>query len=125
MLGEDYDIEVLEMHHRFKKDAPSGTAENLLDRIQNASHRSRHDLVHGRKGITGKRTDREIGVHSLRGGDVVGDHTVQFSAEGERLELTHRASDRMIFAIGAIHAAEWVTKQSAGLFNMQDVLGLK
>ncbi|MBH53191.1 MAG: 4-hydroxy-tetrahydrodipicolinate reductase [Opitutaceae bacterium] len=125
ILPNTFDVEVLEMHHRFKKDAPSGTAENLLDRIQSASHRSDHQLVHGRQGITGERTDREIGVHSLRGGDAVGDHTVQFSAFGERLELTHRASDRMIFARGAIHAAEWVINQPAGLYNMQDVLGLK
>lgn len=125
ILPNEYDVEVLEMHHRFKKDAPSGTAENLLERIKEASQRSDHTLVHGREGITGERTDREIGVHSLRGGDVVGDHTVIFSALGERLELTHKASDRMIFARGAIHAGEWLVTQQPGIYHMQDVLGLK
>ncbi|MCZ6673086.1 MAG: 4-hydroxy-tetrahydrodipicolinate reductase [Verrucomicrobia bacterium] len=125
ILPNSYDVEVLEMHHRLKKDAPSGTAENLLERIKAATQRSEHDLVYGREGIIGERTDREIGVHSLRGGDVVGDHTVIFSASGERLELTHKASDRMIFARGAIHAGEWVINQPAGLYHMQDVLGLK
>lgn len=125
ILPNEYDVEVLEMHHRFKKDAPSGTAENLLERIKSAGQRSDHQLVHGRAGITGERTDREIGVHSLRGGDVVGEHTVIFSSVGERLELAHKASDRMIFARGAIHAGEWLVNQPVGLFNMQDVLGLK
>ena len=124
ILPNDYDVEVTEMHHRFKKDAPSGTAENLIDRIKTASTRSDHKLLHGREGIIGERTDREIGVHSLRGGDVVGDHTVMFSTPGERLELTHKASDRMIFARGAIHAGEWLINQKPGLYNMQDVLGL-
>lgn len=125
ILPNIYDVEVIEMHHRFKKDAPSGTAENLLERIKAADVRSDHKLMHGREGIVGERTDREIGVHSLRGGDVVGDHTVVFATAGERLELTHKASDRMIFARGAIHAGEWLTQQSAGLYHMQDVLGLK
>lgn len=125
ILPNDYDVEVIEMHHRFKKDAPSGTAENLLERIKAADVRSDHKLMYGREGIIGERTDREIGVHSLRGGDVVGDHTVVFATGGERLELTHKASDRMIFARGAIHAGEWLTQQSAGLYDMQDVLGLK
>ena len=125
ILPNDYDAEVIEMHHRFKKDAPSGTAENLLERIKAAEQRAGHELVHGREGITGERTDREIGVHSLRGGDVVGDHTVVFSALGERLELTHKASDRMIFARGAIHAGEWLVSQEPGIYHMQDVLGLK
>jgi 4-hydroxy-tetrahydrodipicolinate reductase len=125
ILPNEYDAEVLEMHHRFKKDAPSGTAENLLERIRAAPQRSNHQVVHGREGITGERTDHEIGVHSLRGGDVVGDHTVMFSAQGERLELTHKASDRMIFARGAIHAGEWLVTQPPGLYHMQDVLGLK
>ena len=125
ILPNDYDVEVIEMHHRFKKDAPSGTAENLLERVKAASQRAEHELKHGREGITGERTDREIGVHSLRGGDVVGDHTVVFSALGERLELTHKASDRMIFARGAIHAGEWLVSQQPGIYHMQDVLGLK
>jgi 4-hydroxy-tetrahydrodipicolinate reductase len=125
ILPNDYDVEVTEMHHRFKKDAPSGTAENLIDRIKTASTRANHKLLHGREGIIGERTEREIGVHSLRGGDVVGDHTVMFATPGERLELTHKASDRIIFARGAIHAGEWLINQKPGLYNMQDVLGLK
>ncbi|MDG2167383.1 MAG: 4-hydroxy-tetrahydrodipicolinate reductase [Opitutales bacterium] len=125
ILPNEYDVEVIEMHHRYKKDAPSGTAENLLDRVKAASQRSDHELLHGREGIIGERTDREIGVHSMRGGDVVGDHTVVFSALGERLELTHKASDRMIFARGAIHAGEWLVSQQPGIYHMQDVLGLK
>ena len=98
ILPNEYDVEVTEMHHRFKKDAPSGTAENLVDRIKAAPLRSNHKVINGREGLVGERTASEIGVHSLRGGDVVGDHTVMFSTLGERLELTHKASDRMIFA---------------------------
>ena len=125
ILPNEYDVEVTEMHHRFKKDAPSGTAENLVDRIKAAPLRSNHKVINGREGLVGERTPSEIGVHSLRGGDVVGDHTVMFSTLGERLELTHKASDRMIFARGAIHAGEWLVRQKPGLYNMQDVLGLK
>jgi len=125
ILPNDYDVEVVEMHHRFKKDAPSGTAENLLERIKSADTRKEHDIVPGRNGITGERTDREIGVHALRGGDVVGDHTVMFAALGERVELTHKASDRMIFARGAVHAAQWAIGQAPAIYSMQDVLGLK
>lgn len=125
ILPVDYEVELTEMHHRYKKDAPSGTAENLLDRIKSASHRAGHQVIHGRRGMVGERTVNEIGVHSLRGGDVVGDHTVLFSTLGERLELTHKASDRMIFARGAIHAGEWLVLQKPGLYNMQDVLGLR
>jgi len=125
ILPNDYDVEVTEMHHRFKKDAPSGTAENLIERIKAADSRKDHSLVPGRNGITGERTDREIGVHALRGGDVVGDHTVMFAALGERVELTHKASDRMIFARGAVHAAAWTIGQAPAVYSMQDVLGLK
>lgn len=125
ILPNNYDVEVVEMHHRFKKDAPSGTAENLLGSIKSVGSRAGHEEVYGRHGITGERSSREIGIHSLRGGDVVGDHTVIFSAPGERFELTHKASDRMIFARGAIHAGEWLVEQPAGLYDMQDVLGLK
>ena len=125
ILPNGYDVELVEIHHRFKRDAPSGTAEELIRRIRAASHRSNHVPVHGRKGITGERTDGEIGVHALRGGDVVGDHTIVFSGQGERVELVHRAADRMIFARGAIHAAEWLIDKPAGLYDMQDVLGLK
>jgi 4-hydroxy-tetrahydrodipicolinate reductase len=125
ILGADYDAEVIEMHHRFKKDAPSGTAERLLEIILSQRRLGRKALRHGRAGITGARTDSEVGVHALRGGDVIGDHTVLFAALGERLELTHKASDRAIFARGALRAARWVAGRKPGLYDMQDVLGLK
>ena len=124
VLGSDYDAEVIEMHHRFKKDAPSGTAARLLEIILEERKLDRGALRHGREGITGERTQAEIGIHSLRGGDVVGDHTVIFAALGERLELTHKASDRGIFARGALRAAQWVVSQKPGVYDMQDVLGL-
>src|SRR5205807_10243212 len=125
VLGSDYDAEVIEMHHRFKKDAPSGTAARLLEIILEERKLDAKALRHGREGIPGERASTEVGVHSLRGGDVVGDHTVMFAALGERLELTHKASDRAIFARGALRAAQWVVKQKPGVFDMQDVLGLK
>jgi 4-hydroxy-tetrahydrodipicolinate reductase len=125
VLGSDYDAEVVEMHHRFKKDAPSGTAARLLEIILEERKLTAEALRHGRSGITGERQPTEVGVHALRGGDVVGEHTVMFAALGERLELTHKASDRGIFARGAIRAAHWVVKQPPGVYDMQDVLGLK
>lgn len=125
ILGNDYDAEVVEMHHRFKKDAPSGTAARLLEIILEERKLSAAALRHGREGITGERTNSEVGIHALRGGDVVGDHTVMFAALGERLELTHKASDRGIFARGALRAAQWVVTQKPGVYDMQDVLGLK
>jgi 4-hydroxy-tetrahydrodipicolinate reductase len=125
VLGADYDAEVVEMHHRFKKDAPSGTAARLLEIILEERKLTADALRHGRKGITGERQPAEVGVHSLRGGDVVGDHTVIFAALGERIELTHKASDRAIFARGALRAAQWVATQKPGVYDMQDVLGLK
>jgi 4-hydroxy-tetrahydrodipicolinate reductase len=125
VLGSDYDAEVIEMHHRFKKDAPSGTAARLLEIILEERKLTPTALRHGRQGITGERQPTEVGIHSLRGGDVVGDHTVMFAALGERLELTHKASDRAIFARGALRAAQWVVSQPAGVYDMQDVLGLK
>jgi 4-hydroxy-tetrahydrodipicolinate reductase len=125
VLGSDYDTEVVEMHHRFKKDAPSGTAARLLEIILEERKLSAKALRHGREGMTGERTSSEVGIHALRGGDVVGDHTVMFAALGERLELTHKASDRGIFARGALRAAQWVVTQKAGVYDMQDVLGLK
>ena len=124
VLGADYDTEVVEMHHRFKKDAPSGTAARLLEIILEERKLSGSALRHGRSGITGERTQGEVGVHALRGGDVVGDHTVMYAALGERLELTHKASDRGIFARGALRAAQWVVHQPPGIYDMQDVLGL-
>jgi 4-hydroxy-tetrahydrodipicolinate reductase len=125
VLGSDYDAEVIEMHHRFKKDAPSGTAARLLEIILEERKLDANALRHGREGITGERTSTEVGIHALRGGDVVGDHTVMFAALGERLELTHKASDRGIFARGALRAAQWVVSQKAGVYDMQHVLGLE
>jgi 4-hydroxy-tetrahydrodipicolinate reductase len=125
VLGGDYDAEVVEMHHRFKKDAPSGTAARLLEIILEERKLGAEALRHGREGITGERTATEVGIHALRGGDVVGDHTVMFAALGERVELVHKASDRGIFARGAVRAATWVIGRPAGVYDMQDVLGLK
>ena len=120
----DFDPEVIEMHHRHKKDAPSGTAERLLEILKESRSLGDADVAHGRQGITGERPAAQIGSHALRGGDVVGDHLVMFAGIGERLELTHRATDRVIFAAGALRAAKWVVSQPAGLYSMQDVLGL-
>ena len=125
ILGTDYDLEVVEMHHRLKKDAPSGTAKSLAEILAVRRQKLSEVARHGRQGIVGARTAEEIGVHSLRGGDVVGDHTVIFSNIGERVELTHKASSRDTFANGALRAASWVVKQKPGLYDMQDVLGLK
>jgi 4-hydroxy-tetrahydrodipicolinate reductase len=126
ILGRDYDLEIVEMHHRLKKDAPSGTARTLAEILARARQQQLTEVLrHGREGITGERTASEIGVHSLRGGDVVGDHTVIFSTTGERLELTHKASSRETFAGGALRAAQWIVGKAPGLYDMQDVLGLK
>lgn len=125
VLGEDYDIEIFEMHHRHKVDAPSGTALGL----GKAAARGR-DIAHEeaavftREGQTGARPAGKIGYATLRGGDVVGEHTVIFAGDGERIEIGHRASDRKIFAAGAIRAAQWARKQGYGLYSMRDVLGL-
>ncbi|HUA88821.1 MAG TPA: 4-hydroxy-tetrahydrodipicolinate reductase, partial [Steroidobacteraceae bacterium] len=125
VLGPEYDAEIVEMHHRLKKDAPSGTAARLLEIVLEERRIGREAVRHGRQGITGERRQGEVGVHALRGGDVVGDHTVIFAALGERIELSHKASDRSIFARGALRAAYWVAQQGPGLYDMQDVLGLK
>jgi 4-hydroxy-tetrahydrodipicolinate reductase len=126
ILGPNFDLEVVEMHHRLKKDAPSGTATTLLEILADVRKvQLAEALRHGRRGITGERTDAEIGIHALRGGDVVGDHTVIFAANGERVELTHKASSRDTFANGALRAAEWVVGRPSGIYDMQDVLGLK
>ena len=127
ILGNDaFDIEVTEMHHRHKVDAPSGTARTLLEILNEETNTSyENDVTHGRVGEPGPRPNKEIGMHTLRGGDVVGDHTVMFAAEGERFELTHKASSRMTFASGAVRAALWLKDQPAGLYDMQDVLGLR
>jgi 4-hydroxy-tetrahydrodipicolinate reductase len=126
ILGPAFDLEVVEMHHRLKKDAPSGTAMTLAE-ILAAVRNEQLDAVlkHGREGIVGERSAREIGMHSVRGGDVVGDHTVIFATMGERVELTHKASNRETFANGALRAALWVGNQPPGLYNMQHVLGLQ
>lgn len=126
ILGPSFDLEVIEMHHRFKKDAPSGTGKTLAE-ILAAVRKQQLDEVlrHGREGIVGERTSQEIGMHSVRGGDVVGDHTVIFAGLGERVELKHKAATRETFANGALRAAQWVVKQNPGLYDMQDVLGLK
>jgi 4-hydroxy-tetrahydrodipicolinate reductase len=126
ILGPDYDLEVVEMHHRMKKDAPSGTARSLAEILAAARKQQLEKVArHGREGIVGPRTAMEIGVHSMRGGDVVGDHTVIFATNGERVELTHKASSRDTFAGGALRAAQWVVGKPPGLYDMQDVLGLK
>jgi 4-hydroxy-tetrahydrodipicolinate reductase len=126
ILGPSFDLEVVEMHHRLKKDAPSGTAKRLVEILAGVRELTYNDNSrHGRQGIVGERTDSEIGVHAIRGGDVVGDHTVIFAAQGERVELTHRASSRETFARGALRAALWAHGKPAGLYDMQDVLGLK
>jgi len=126
ILGPAFDLEVVEMHHRMKKDAPSGTAKSLAEILANVRQEQLEKVArHGRVGIVGERTASEIGIHSIRGGDVVGDHTVIYANTGERLELTHKASSRDTFANGALRAAQWVVKQKPGLYDMQDVLGLK
>ena len=126
ILGTDYDLEIVEMHHRMKKDAPSGTAKTLAEILAGARKLQLKKVArHGREGIVGERTASEIGIHSIRGGDVVGDHTVLFANTGERLELAHKASSRETFANGALRAALWVVKQKPGIYDMQDVLGLK
>ena len=120
----DYDIEIVEMHHHHKLDAPSGTARTLCQIVcEETGMDEDKDGMHGREGLVGARPQRQIGMHSLRGGDVVGDHTVIFATEGERVELTHKASSRMTFASGAVRAALWLQDKPAGLYTMQDVLG--
>jgi len=126
ILGPGFDLEVVEMHHRLKRDAPSGTAKTLAEILAAVRKQQLQKVArYGRSGIVGERTSAEIGLHSIRGGDVVGDHTVIFAGLGERLELTHKASSRETLANGALRAALWVIKQKPGLYDMQDVLGLK
>ncbi len=124
LLGDSYDIEVVEAHHRHKKDAPSGTAERLKDIILKETERQEESVVYGRNGLIGERSSREVGIHAVRGGDVVGDHTVFYLGEGERVELTHRASSRNTFASGAIRAAEFLAGKNPGTYSMTDVLGI-
>lgn len=124
VLGPDYAAEVTEIHHRHKKDAPSGTAVKLLEILEEQFGLSAGDVVHGRSGLTGERPKNQIGSHALRGGDVVGDHTVFLLGEGERIEITHRAASRNTFAMGALRAAKWLDGQKPGLYSMDSVLGL-
>jgi 4-hydroxy-tetrahydrodipicolinate reductase len=125
-LGEDYDIEIVEAHHRLKKDAPSGTALKMAQVIADAVHRNLDEVaVYARKGVIGQRTKKEIGIQTVRAGDIVGEHTVLFGGLGERIEITHKASSRDTFARGALRAALWLQGKGPGLYDMQDVLGLK
>jgi 4-hydroxy-tetrahydrodipicolinate reductase len=126
VLGPEYDIEIFEAHHRLKKDSPSGTAAKLGELVAKASGRDFDQVgVYGRKGMVGERTKEEIGMQVIRAGDIVGEHTVLFGGIGERLEIIHRAHSRDNFARGAVRAALWVVNQPNGLYDMQDVLGLK
>ncbi|MFH1596008.1 MAG: 4-hydroxy-tetrahydrodipicolinate reductase [Pseudomonadota bacterium] len=126
VLSQGYDVEIVEAHHRLKKDAPSGTAIKLAQVIAHALERNLEEVgVYARRGIIGQRTDEEIGIQTLRAGDIVGEHTVMFGGIGERLEIIHRAHSRDNFARGAVRAALWIVSQPPGLYDMQDVLGLK
>jgi len=126
VLKEGYDIEIIEAHHRMKKDAPSGTALKLADVIAKAMGWNLEECArYARKGIIGERPQNEIGVQTIRGGDIVGEHTVLFAGIGERIELIHRASSRDTFAKGAVRAAKWVVDKDPGVYDMHDVLGLK
>jgi 4-hydroxy-tetrahydrodipicolinate reductase len=125
ILGDDYDIEIYEAHHRHKVDAPSGTALAMGEAVAEGVNRNLREVaVYGREGQTGARKSETIGFATVRGGDVVGDHTVMFLADGERVEISHKASSRMSFARGAVRAATWISEKPAGLYSMQDVLGL-
>lgn len=124
-LGDDYDVEIIEAHHRHKVDAPSGTAIKMGEVVADALDRDLSTCaVYGRHGITGERDTQTIGFETIRAGDIIGEHTVLFAGNGERLEITHRATDRMTFARGAVRAAVWLSAQPAGLYDMRHVLGL-
>jgi 4-hydroxy-tetrahydrodipicolinate reductase len=126
VLGNDYDIEIIEAHHRLKKDAPSGTALKMAQVIADAVNRNLDEVaVYARRGIIGERTKKEIGIQTVRAGDIVGEHTVLFGGLGERIEITHKASSRDTFARGALKAALWLAGKPAGIYDMQDVLNLK
>jgi 4-hydroxy-tetrahydrodipicolinate reductase len=124
-LAEGYDIEIIEAHHRHKVDAPSGTALKLGEIAAKATNRSAKDYSFGREGDTGERPLGQIGFHAVRGGDIVGEHTVLFAGAGERLELVVRSQSRMTYAAGAVRAAKWLSGRPAGVYDMADVLGLK
>jgi 4-hydroxy-tetrahydrodipicolinate reductase len=124
IMKDDYDIEIIEMHHKMKKDAPSGTAVKLKDIVEASEPEGNWIEVYGRKGMTGERKKGELGLLALRGGDIVGEHTVMFAGAGERLEVTHRAYSRENFARGALLAAKWLSTRSNGIYSMKDVLGI-
>jgi len=125
-LGDDFDVEIVEAHHRLKKDAPSGTAVRMGEVVAEALGRDYNKVANfHREGITGERTREEIGMQTIRGGDIIGEHTVYFIGMGERIELSHRAMTRDMFSRGSVRAAKWVVSQKPGLYDMQDVLGLK
>ena len=125
-IGDDYDIEIIESHHRGKVDAPSGTALKMGEIIAEALGRDLNDCaIYGREGITGPRENKTIGFETIRAGDIVGEHTALFAGTGERIEITHRASDRANFANGALRAASWLMVKDSGLYDMIDVLGLR
>ena len=125
-LGDGFDVEIVELHHNKKKDAPSGTAVRMGEVVAEALGRDYHQVANcHREGFTGERTKEEIGMQTVRGGDIVGEHTVYFIGMGERIELSHRAMSRDMFARGAVRAASWLATQKPGLYDMQDVLGLK
>jgi len=125
-LGDGYDIEVIEAHHHFKKDSPSGTAEKMAQVLAEARGRDIRKVgVYGRHGMVGERTKEEIGVHAIRAGDIVGEHTILLGGMGERIEIIHRAQSRDNFAYGALRAARWVVGQKPGMYDMLDVLGLR
>lgn len=124
-LGDAYDVEIVEAHHRHKVDAPSGTALKLGEVIAKSLNRSSEVFIHGRKGDTGERPVKQIGFHAIRGGDIVGEHTVIFAGSGERVEVTVRSQSRMTYAAGALRAAKWLQGRPAGLYDMSDVLGMK
>ncbi len=124
-FGNDADVEIIEAHHKHKIDAPSGTAYMMAEAVAEARGQNLKDVaIYGREGQTGERESGTIGIHAVRGGEIVGDHTVMFIADGEVVEITHRARERMTFAAGAVRAATWVTEQAVGQYDMQDVLGL-
>ena len=126
ILGDDYDVEIVEAHHRHKVDSPSGTALRMGEVVAEALGRDLKECaVYGREGQTGARTQKEIGFETIRAGDVVGEHSVWFATEGERIEIVHKASSRMTFAKGAVRAANWLSGKSAAMYDMQDVLNLK
>ncbi len=126
VLNDGYDIEVIEGHHRHKVDAPSGTALRMGEVVADTLGRDLKECaVYGREGITGARDPNTIGFATVRAGDIVGDHTVLFATEGERVEITHKASSRMAFAKGAAHSCKWIASKDKGLFDMQDVLNLR